>query len=119
MNKPRELIERLPDCLHWSSDGEIRIVGHRIGLYHLITHYNEGYTPEMLLCQFPTLPLVVIHKIVVFYLENRQAVDAYIAEYRAELDELAANGQHAPSLAAMRERVEARQKAVTASGDRL
>ena len=109
----------LPDFLHEVEPGEIRFVGHRINLYHLMRPYHEGYTPEMRLCQFPTLSLVVIHKIVVFYLENRQAVDAYIAEYRAELDELAANGCHAPSLAAMRERVEARQRAVTASGGRL
>ncbi|MGO9600178.1 MAG: DUF433 domain-containing protein [Isosphaeraceae bacterium] len=117
MNEPRELIERLPDCLHWSPDGEIRIAGHRIGLYHLIVHYAEGNTPEMLLCQFPTVPLVVIHKVIVFYLENRQAVDRYIAEYRAELDELAAHGRHAPSLAAMHARFEDRQKAVTTGAD--
>ena len=33
MELPEALIERLPDCLHWSPDGEIRVVGHRIGLY--------------------------------------------------------------------------------------
>ena len=33
MQKFEALIERLPDCLHWSPDGEIRVVGHRIGLY--------------------------------------------------------------------------------------
>ena len=36
MERPEALIERLPDCLHWSPDGEIRVVGHRIGLYHFI-----------------------------------------------------------------------------------
>ena len=52
-----------------------------------------------------------------FYLENRQAVDRYVAEYRAELDELAAHGRHAPSLAAMHARLEDRQKAVTTGAD--
>jgi uncharacterized protein (DUF433 family) len=99
MERPEALIERLPDCLHWSPDGEVRVVGHRIGLYHLVHYYNEGYNAEMLLCQFPTLQLVVIHKVIVFYLENREAVDAYVAEYRAELDHLQATGRHAPSLA--------------------
>ena len=119
MERPEALIERLPDCLHWSPDGEIRVEGHRIGLYHLIHYYNEGYNAEMLLCQFPTLQLVVIHKVIVFYLENREAVDAYVAEYRAELDHLQATGRHAPSLAEMRARLEARQQAVTVNADRV
>ena len=72
MEPPEALIGRLPDCLHWSSDGEIRVVGHRIGLYHLIFFYNEGFSAEMLLCQFPTLELVAIHKVIAFYLENRR-----------------------------------------------
>ena len=87
--RPEALIDRLPDCLHWSPDGEIRVVGHRIGLYHLIYYYNEGYSAEMLLCQYPTLELVVIHKVIVFYLENREEVDAYVAAYQADLDRLA------------------------------
>ena len=62
MERPEALIERLPDCLHWSPDGEIRVVGHRIGLYHLIYYYNEGYNAEMLLEQYPTLELELIHK---------------------------------------------------------
>jgi hypothetical protein len=32
MERPEALIERLPPCLHWHPDGEIRVVGHRIAL---------------------------------------------------------------------------------------
>ena len=116
--RPEALIERLPDCLHWSPDGEIRVVGHRIGLYHLIHYYNEGYNAEMLLCQYPTLELVVIHKVIVFYLENRELVDAYVTQYRIDLDHLRATGRHAPTLAEMRARIEARQHAVTVDADK-
>ncbi len=119
MEKFQALIERLPDCLHWHPDGEIRVVGHRIGLYHLIYYYNEGYNAEMLLCQYPTLPLVVIHKVIVFYLENRSAVDTYIADYQAELDRLRATGRHAPSPDELRAGLEARQRAVTVNADRV
>jgi|GEM_PF-2663107 len=50
MERPETLIERLPDCLHWSSDGAIRVVGHRIGLFHLIDYYDivVGVTKPML-----------------------------------------------------------------------
>ena len=118
MELPEALIERLPDCLHWSPDGEIRVVGHRIGLYHLIYYYNEGYNAEMLLCQYPTLELVVIHKVIVFYLENRELVDAYVTQYQIDLDQLRATGRHAPTLAEMRARNEARQHAVTVDADK-
>jgi hypothetical protein len=32
MSRPEALIQLLPACLHWHPDGEIRLVGHRIGL---------------------------------------------------------------------------------------
>ena len=37
MSPPDTLIRLLPPCLHWHPDGEIRLVGNRIGLYHFIT----------------------------------------------------------------------------------
>ncbi len=36
MSPPDTLIRLLPPCLHWHPDGEIRLVGQRIGLYHFI-----------------------------------------------------------------------------------
>ena len=44
--------------------GEIRLVGHRVGLFHLVRRYREGYSPEMLVCQYPTLPLALVHKVI-------------------------------------------------------
>ena len=34
----------LPDFLHRDEFGGVRLAGHRIALYHLIWHYNQGYT---------------------------------------------------------------------------
>jgi hypothetical protein len=44
----------LPDFLEQAANGEIRLTGHRIGLFHVVHYYNEGYSPEMLLGQYPT-----------------------------------------------------------------
>lgn len=33
---------QLPEFLTQAQDGEIRLTGHCIGLYHLVQHYNEG-----------------------------------------------------------------------------
>ena len=67
----REIFHDLPDFLTREATGEIRLSGHRIGLFHVVHYYNEGYSAEMLVCQFPTLPLALIHKVIGFYLENK------------------------------------------------
>jgi uncharacterized protein (DUF433 family) len=104
--------------MHWHSDGEIRLVGHRIGLYHFIYYYNQGFTAEMLHCQFPTLELATVHKVIAFYLDHREEVDRYTAEYDLELDHLRGTGRHAPSLAEVRKRSEMRQKATALDVER-
>lgn len=113
MDRPDTLIAKLPPWLHWHPDGEIRFSGHRLGLFHFIYYYNQGYTPEMLLCQFPTLELSSIHKTIGFYLDNRPEVDSYVGQYEAEIEHLRAIGRHAPDVIEMRKRLEARQRAET------
>lgn len=78
---------QLPEFLTRLPDGEIRLAGHRIGLYHLVLHYNEGEPAEMLACRYPTLSLSLVHKVLGFYLENQQEVDAYVASCAAEADQ--------------------------------
>ena len=94
----------LPDFLTEWPYGEIVLTGHRIGLYHVVNYYNEGYSPEMLVGQFPTLSLAHVHKVIAFYLENRAEVDAYVARVRAELEQQAATRKHV-NLTELRERM--------------
>ena len=68
---------QLPEFLVQTADGEILVKDHRIGLYHLVQSYNEGDSAEMLASRYPTLPLPLAHKVIAFYLENQNAVDAY------------------------------------------
>ena len=70
---------QLPDFLDQTPLGSIRLTGHRIALEHVVDFYNQGFSAEMLLEQFPSLPLAVIHKVIAFYLENQVDVDAYVA----------------------------------------
>ncbi len=101
---------QLPDFLTEWPHGEIVLTDHRIGLYHLVHFYNEGYSPEMLAEQFPTLSLALIHKTLGYYLENRADVDAYIARTRTALAQQRSRGQHADAQA-LRERFESLQNA--------
>jgi uncharacterized protein (DUF433 family) len=93
-----------PDFLCQDTLGSIRLTGHRIGLFHVVEDYNDGYTAEMLAEQFPTLPLSLIYKVLAFYLENRAEVDAAVAEGRAEIDRHRASAPKGPSLAELRRR---------------
>jgi uncharacterized protein (DUF433 family) len=78
---------QLPEFLTQSPDGEIRIVGHRIGLFHLLQRYNEGESAEMLAARYPTLPLSLVHRVLAFYLDNQSDVDAYLVDCAAAMDE--------------------------------
>lgn len=102
----------LPDFLCANEFGEISLTGHRVGLYHIVSDYNDGYSVEMLACAYPTLQLATIHKVIGFYLENRPDVDRYVSETRAELDRQEAHGTSV-NLAALRERLAKRQQAET------
>jgi uncharacterized protein (DUF433 family) len=104
----RGSVMTLPDFLHEANYGEILLTGHRIGLYHVVTFYNEGYSPEMLACQFPTLPLALVHKIIAFYLENQQEVDEYVGREKAAVAQQRATGKHL-DITALRERLKVMQ----------
>jgi uncharacterized protein (DUF433 family) len=80
------LIERLPDCLHWSPDGEIRVVGRRISLFNILKSFEElGESPETIAESYE-LPLGLVREVIAFTNDHRPEVDPYMADYRAELD---------------------------------
>ena len=97
----------LPEFLT-QADGEVRMTGHRVGLYHVVSLYDDGYSVEKIAAHFPTLPLALIHKVIAFYLENEAEVSAYVAAYQGELDRQEGDARAAggtPTLAQLRERL--------------
>lgn len=98
---------KLPEHLTQDEDGNIRLTGHRIGLQDVVRFYNEGYSPEMLIGQFPTLTLPLVHKLIAFYLENLDVVDAYVSRCRADLESQAAAAPRGPDMAELRRRMRA------------
>ena len=87
-NNPQSL--SLPGVLVQDASGQVYLEGHRITLHDVVTRYNKGLSAEMLVGQFPTLPLALVHKVIAFYLEHAEAVDRHVAR---ETETLAA--QHA------------------------
>jgi uncharacterized protein (DUF433 family) len=98
----------LPDFLAQDADGYIHLSGHRIGIQDVVDFYNQGYSPEMLLEQYPTLTLPLLHKTIAFYLESQAEVDAYIAQCDREIDKQRAMAKRGPNLDELRRRMKAR-----------
>ncbi|MGH7168886.1 MAG: DUF433 domain-containing protein [Gemmataceae bacterium] len=76
----------LPDFLTQQADGDIRLSGHRIGLYTVVRLYREGRNAEQIAEELESLGLALVYKVLAFYLENKVEVDAYVDAYTAELE---------------------------------
>ncbi len=103
----------LPDFLMRDADGFIHLKGHRIGLASLIHYYNEGLSAEMLACEYPTVSLSLVHKMIAFYLENQGAVDEYIARCEVEIERQRSEAQKGPSASELRTRMETMRRATS------
>jgi uncharacterized protein (DUF433 family) len=75
----------LPTYLTRDAEGEIRLSGHRIGLYTVVRCFQEGQSAEQISVDLPSLPLELIQQVLEFYRSNQEEVDAWVAAYRAEL----------------------------------
>jgi len=98
----------LPEFLTRDQSGYISFTGHRIGLHHVLGLYKEGYSPEMLVEEFPTLPSAIINLAIAFYQANRADVDAYLAEEEAEYQRQLAAHPPSPALLEIRRRLAAK-----------
>jgi uncharacterized protein (DUF433 family) len=81
----------LPDFLTREKDGEIRLTGHRIGLYSVVDRCRQGRSAEQIQAEFPSLRLSQVYRVLAFYLDNQAEVDALVDAYRAEIDRQAAS----------------------------
>ncbi len=69
---------QLEDYFEFLSPDDIRIKGHRIGIDNVLDYYLEGYTPEEIAANLPTLSLEKIYATITYYLHNRPQIDAYL-----------------------------------------
>jgi uncharacterized protein (DUF433 family) len=68
----------LEDCFEFISADEIRIKGHRIGIEDVVNYYVQGYSPEQIQAELPSLNLEKIYATITYYLHNRTEIDAYM-----------------------------------------
>jgi uncharacterized protein (DUF433 family) len=67
----------------------IRFRGHRIDLDFVLEMFLGGKSPDEIAKQYPTLSLVQVYVAITYYLQNKEAMDGYLArrEKLAEANE--------------------------------
>ena len=73
---------RLEDYFEFLGPNEIKIKGHRIWLEHVLEEYlYDERTLEELVARFDTLSKEQILAVLLYYHQNRDAMDKYMADY--------------------------------------
>jgi hypothetical protein len=94
----------LPDCLEWA-DGEIRVTGHRISLFHVIDSILDGVSLDSMTAMFPSVSPDRLCDVVGYCKENADWARRYNAERLARFSAMAADyATEGPSLAELRQR---------------
>lgn len=69
---------QLEEYFEFLDPDDIRIKGHRIGIEDVLEYYLQGYSPEQVLTELPSLNLEKIHAVITYYLHIRPELDAYL-----------------------------------------
>ena len=73
---------QLEDHFDFLAPDDIRIKGSRIGIESVLyEHIHRGQTPEAIAETFPSLTLEQIYATILYYLHNRERIDAYLADW--------------------------------------
>jgi uncharacterized protein (DUF433 family) len=105
----------LPDFLH-DADGEIRIVGRRIGLFDVLSRRDDGYSAQRIAEEYELSPGLV-SDILAFAdsIESADEVGAYMNEYRTDLARLEAENPSTEAVLRIRRLMAARKAARSAN----
>ncbi len=73
---------QLEDYFNFLAPDDIRLKGSRIGIESVLLQYiHREKTPEEIVRRFPTLSLEQVYACILYYLHNKEAMDAYITDY--------------------------------------
>ena len=72
----------LEDYFDFLSSSEIRLKGHRIGIEDVLyEHLHNELPPKELMERFPTLSAEQVYATILYHLNNRERIDAYLAAW--------------------------------------
>lgn len=91
------------------ADGVIRVGTTRVRLDTVIYAFNEGYTAEEFVSQYPALLLADVYAAIAYYLNHRETVDDYLSRRAKTAAEIRAEIEQKPEYRDFRERLLARR----------
>ena len=114
---------QIEDYFEFLSPEDIRVKGTRVGIETVLyDHVHRNRTPEQIVASYPSLTLEQVHATILYYLRNREAIDASLADWlefgrqmRREQAQAPAMRDFVKRMAGARAAREARQAAATAA----
>jgi len=92
------------------SDGVIRVSQTRVSLDSVAYAFNDGATAEEIVQQYPSLPLADVYAVIGYYLQNRDAVEAYLHERQQQRQQIRQQNEARFDPQGVRDRLLRRQK---------
>ena len=75
---------QLNDYFEFLAPDDIRIKGTRIGIEHILYQYiHRAQTPEAIASYYRTVTLEQVYATILYYLQNQEAVNQYLADWLA------------------------------------
>ena len=96
--------------LRIDADGVVRVGRTRVTLDTVIAAFREGFTAEEIAEQYPSAELADVYATIAYYLRDREAVDAYLAEGEALAKAVRRQNEARWSPSGLRERLLARRR---------
>ena len=82
---------------------DIRLRGHRVGIESILYAYiHEARTSEEIAARFPTLTLDQVYATILYYLRNKERLDAYLADWIEHGNQMRAAQEANPTPAMLR-----------------
>lgn len=106
-----ELAQTMAIPLTETEDDVIRVGQTRVRLDTVVYAFNEGYTAEEIVSQYPALDLSDVYAVIAYYLGNRIAIDEYVADRAEKAHALRREIEANPEYQAWRQRLLARREA--------
>ena len=73
---------KLENYFDFFADDDIRIKGSRVGIESVLYEYiYRGQTAEQIAVRFPSLKLEQIYATILYYLQNREKIEAYLLDW--------------------------------------
>ena len=107
---PTLMVHSAPVPVRFSPEGCAYVSDTRVPLETVVFYFNQGSTPEEIVQDFPSLNLVDVYGVLTYYLNDREAADSYLADFRQRFDSVREKVRAKSDTGSIRERLLARRK---------